>query len=192
MEKRHHLLVLTWRRSGSSAAGQAAGRVFSSTSASGPSLALVFGTEGPPTTMAMPPKTGGSEGPDAEDVVSTASAMQGAVEKLLYNVATVYLYVVFISILCRCDKSVPDRSAVNSCTPPRREAEAESTGERRQLTPCCEDVSFPAFVASLVDVPFHGSGSYTRQKPFFQWVLQPVANGFGEIPTPRKFKTLKE
>lgn len=27
--------------------------------------------------------------------------MQGAVEKLLYNVATVYLYVVFISILVR-------------------------------------------------------------------------------------------
>ncbi|EMP37011.1 hypothetical protein UY3_05816 [Chelonia mydas] len=32
---------------------------------------------------------------------------------------------------CRRDKSIPDRSAVNSGTPPVRETEAESTGERR-------------------------------------------------------------
>ncbi|CAM2097422.1 unnamed protein product [Caretta caretta] len=31
----------------------------------------------------------------------------------------------------RRDKSIPDRSAVNSGIPPRREAEAESTGERQ-------------------------------------------------------------
>ncbi|EMP29922.1 hypothetical protein UY3_12914 [Chelonia mydas] len=36
----------------------------------------------------------------------------------------------------------PDCSAIDSCTPPWREAEAESTGERQQSTLCREDVSF--------------------------------------------------
>ncbi|EMP34167.1 hypothetical protein UY3_08672 [Chelonia mydas] len=40
---------------------------------------------------------------------------------------------------CRCDKSIPDRSAVDACTPPQRGAEAESTGDRWPSTLSHED-----------------------------------------------------
>ncbi|EMP25002.1 Phosphatidylinositol-4-phosphate 3-kinase C2 domain-containing subunit gamma [Chelonia mydas] len=41
---------------------------------------------------------------------------------------------------CRRNKSIPDRSAVDSGIPPGREAEAESTGERQRSIPHREDV----------------------------------------------------
>ncbi|CAM2101142.1 unnamed protein product [Caretta caretta] len=40
---------------------------------------------------------------------------------------------------CRHDKSIPDHSAVDSGTPPGREAEVKSTGERRPSIPRRED-----------------------------------------------------
>ncbi|XP_043398690.1 LOW QUALITY PROTEIN: armadillo repeat-containing protein 2 [Chelonia mydas] len=39
------------------------------------------------------------------------------------------------------DLSIPDHSAIDSGTPPRRETEAESTGEWRLSIPCCEDAN---------------------------------------------------
>ncbi|EMP28959.1 hypothetical protein UY3_13989 [Chelonia mydas] len=42
---------------------------------------------------------------------------------------------------CRRDKSIPNRSAVDSGTPPGREAEVELTRERWPSIPCCEDAN---------------------------------------------------
>ncbi|EMP30047.1 Ninein [Chelonia mydas] len=55
---------------------------------------------------------------------------------------------------CRRDKSIPDGSAVNSGTPPRREAEAESTGEQRLSIPHHEDAKQHSVDgrASLIDL----------------------------------------
>ncbi|EMP35051.1 hypothetical protein UY3_07781 [Chelonia mydas] len=45
----------------------------------------------------------------------------------------------FLFLKSRRNKSTPERSPVNSCTPARREAQAELTGERQRSTHCSED-----------------------------------------------------
>ncbi|CAM2112544.1 unnamed protein product [Caretta caretta] len=44
-----------------------------------------------------------------------------------------------LNLRCRRNKSIPDHSAVDSGTPPGREAEAESTGEQQPSIPRRED-----------------------------------------------------
>ncbi|EMP36802.1 hypothetical protein UY3_06013 [Chelonia mydas] len=50
-----------------------------------------------------------------------------------------YVKKIFDRRKCRRDKSTPECSPVNSGTPPLREVQAESTGERQQSTHHSED-----------------------------------------------------
>ncbi|EMP31933.1 Cullin-4A [Chelonia mydas] len=47
-------------------------------------------------------------------------------------------------------KSIPDRSAVDSGTPPRREVAMQLMGERRPLIPCREDTKIPLGLVELL------------------------------------------
>ncbi|EMP28565.1 Transcription factor 7-like 1 [Chelonia mydas] len=59
----------------------------------------------------------------------------------------------------RCDKSTPERSPVDSCTHPLREAQAESMGERQQSTHRGEDTTLfsKKGVFRLVDITIEAS-----------------------------------